>query len=36
VPAPWRNGKIANAMAFLIIMLVFVLAVTRLQPLLQP
>ena len=36
VPAPWRNGKIANAMAFLIIMLVLVLAVTRLQALLQP
>ena len=36
VPAPWRNGKIANAMAFLIIMLVLVLAVTRLQGLLQP
>ena len=36
VPAPWRNGKIANVMAFLIILLVLVLAVTRLQGLLQP
>ena len=35
VPTPWRNGKTASAMAFLIIMLVLVLAVTRLQALLQ-
>jgi hypothetical protein len=35
VPAPWRNGKTANAMASLIIMLVVVIAGTRLQALLQ-
>ena len=35
VPAPWRNGKTANAMASLIIMLVVVLAGSRLQTLLQ-
>ena len=35
VPTPWRNGKTANAMASLIIMLVLVLAGSRLQTLLQ-
>ena len=34
VPTPWRSGKIANAMASPIIMLVLVLAGTRLQALL--
>ena len=35
VPAPWRNGKTANAIALLIILLVLVLAGTRLEALLQ-
>lgn len=35
VPAPWRNGRIANTLALLIIMLVVVLAGTRLQALLN-
>ena len=35
VPAPWRNGRIANTMALLVIMLVVVLAGTRLQALLN-
>ena len=34
VPAQWRNGRTANVVAFLIITLVLVLAVTRLQALL--
>ena len=35
VPAPWRNGRVANTLALLIIMLVVVLAGTRLQALLN-
>ena len=35
VPAPWRNGKTANAIALFIILLVLVLAGTRLEALLQ-
>ena len=35
VPQPWRNGKIANTLALLIIALVLVLAGTRLQALLN-
>ena len=35
VPAPWRNGRIANTMALLIIVLVVLLAGTRLQALIN-
>ena len=35
VPAPWRNGRIANTVALFIIVLVVVLAGARLQALLN-
>ena len=35
VPAPWRNGRIANTMALLIIVVVVLLAGTRLQALIN-